>query len=66
MFLCNRFQGMGIIHTAKKFIIDELYEKLMEREAFLKSRSITELEKARVSLLSFYKLFKFYYFLKIC
>lgn len=51
MFLCNRFQGMGIIHTAKKFIIDELYEKLMEREAFLKSRSITELEKARVSLI---------------
>lgn len=44
----RRFQGMGIIHTAKKFIVDELYEKLLERSRFLSGRDATELERAKV------------------
>lgn len=39
---------MGIIHTAKKFIVDELHEKLLERNRFLSGRDATDLEKAKV------------------
>lgn len=44
------FQGMGIIHTAKKFIVDELYEKLRDRQAFLQNRPSTELEEAKLRI----------------
>lgn len=39
---------MGIIHTAKKFIVDELLEKLIEQKQFLQNRVCTELEKAKL------------------
>lgn len=42
------FQGMGIIHTAKKFIIDELSDKLNRQLYFEKQRPITELEKEKL------------------
>lgn len=42
------FQGMGIIHTAKKFIIDELSDKLMRQLHFEKQRPITELEREKL------------------
>lgn len=45
------FPGMGIIHTAKKFIIDELNEKLLERHQLLHDqRELTELERERLRL----------------
>lgn len=44
---------MGIIHTAKRYILDELYSKLQERNVFLNGRESTELENTKVSLLFF-------------
>lgn len=42
------FQGMGIIHTARKFIEDELHEKLVSHTQFYLNRELTELEKAKL------------------
>lgn len=39
------FQGMGIIHTARRFIEDELYEKLVARAKFETGRELTKLEQ---------------------
>lgn len=39
---------MGIIHTAKRYIVDELHEKLVNRMEFEKQRDITEREKQQV------------------
>lgn len=39
------FQGMGIIHTAKKFIEGELLDKFRERAEFESGRKITEQER---------------------
>lgn len=46
------FPGMGIIHTAKKYIVDELHEKLMERHQMVhdRDRELTELEHERLRL----------------
>lgn len=38
------FQGMGIIHTARRFIQEELREKLIESFKFRNGRSPTQLE----------------------
>ncbi|XP_031633420.1 nuclear factor NF-kappa-B p110 subunit-like isoform X2 [Contarinia nasturtii] len=39
------FQGMGIIHTARKHIEDELYDKLVGRAEFEKGCDLTKPEK---------------------
>lgn len=39
---------MGIIHTAKKYIVDELMEKLIDRQNFLQNRPCTDLERAKL------------------
>ncbi|XP_055325514.1 nuclear factor NF-kappa-B p110 subunit isoform X2 [Sitodiplosis mosellana] len=39
------FQGMGIIHTARRFIEDELYEKLVTRAKFEAGRELTKHEQ---------------------
>lgn len=45
------FPGMGIIHTAKRFIVDELYDKLLERHQLINTmREATQLERERVRL----------------
>lgn len=41
---------MGIIHTAKKYIVDELLEKLIDQQQFLNNRQSTELEKAKLEI----------------
>lgn len=51
---CDRFNGMGIIHTAKKNIKDEIVrkkkietlEKWRQKNVNLQSLSVTELTKA--------------------
>lgn len=43
---------MGIIHTAKKYIIEELLEKLIERQTFLEGRSLTEFEKKKLEIIA--------------
>ncbi|XP_037036644.1 nuclear factor NF-kappa-B p110 subunit isoform X3 [Bradysia coprophila] len=42
------FVGMGIIHTAKRFIVEELHEKLVRRTTFEKGREITERENQQL------------------
>lgn len=45
------FPGMGIIHTARKYIVDELFEKLLDRYKLLNGkREATELERERLRL----------------
>lgn len=39
------FQGMGIIHTARRFIEDELYEKLVAKAEFEAGRKLTKYEE---------------------
>lgn len=41
---------MGIIHTAKKFIVDELLDKMIDRQQFVAGRPCTEWEKARLKV----------------
>lgn len=43
-----RFVGMGIIHTAKRYIVDELHEKLVNRMTFEKGRDVTQREHQQV------------------
>uniref|UniRef100_A0A182QGU8 RHD domain-containing protein n=1 Tax=Anopheles farauti TaxID=69004 RepID=A0A182QGU8_9DIPT len=42
------FQGMGIIHTAKKFIVEELYKKLCKHRLCELNREPTEREKEQM------------------
>lgn len=42
------FQGMGIIHTAKKFICEELQTKLIDRIEFENNRGCTELDLTKI------------------
>lgn len=39
------FQGMGIIHTARRFIEDELFDKLVARTEFEYGRELNQLEQ---------------------
>lgn len=39
------FQGMGIIHTARRYIEDELFEKLLARTEFQSGRKLTSSER---------------------
>lgn len=39
---------MGIIHTAKRFIVEELHEKLVNRMTFERARDLTERENQQV------------------
>lgn len=38
------FQGMGIIHTARSYIENELFQKLVHRKEFELGRDLTQLE----------------------
>lgn len=42
------FQGMGIIHTARKFIEDELFDKLVSQTEFEFGRELSALEKEKL------------------
>lgn len=44
------FQGMGIIHTARKFIEQELLNKLISRAEFKTGRALTMLESEKFKL----------------
>lgn len=44
------FQGMGIIHTARKYIEGELYDKLKDRAEFEYGRKITQKESDELQI----------------
>lgn len=44
------FQGMGIIHTARRYIEEELLEKLISQLEFKLNRSLTLLEKEKLKM----------------
>lgn len=48
---------MGIIHTAKRYIVEELHEKLVNRMTFKMARDITERENQQVCEVQRYIMF---------